>query len=98
MQEGTIAFLQMVKVAAAITDQRPQACRTWCTYGIRPRAGFFASWGSLGHVTAAEPGALNRFPRPAGPRGPVRQPFPPASRPAEHLSAHGIVDVVVPSG
>ena len=65
MQEGTVAFLQMVKVAAAITDHKA-AGLPYLVYLRHPTTGgVLASWGSLGHVTAAEPGALIGF---LGPR------------------------------
>ena len=38
--------------------------------------GVYASWGSLGHVTVAEPGAPDRVPRPQGLRGARRAPLP----------------------
>jgi acetyl-CoA carboxylase carboxyl transferase subunit beta len=34
MQEGTVAFLQMVKIAAAVALHK-EACRTWCTCATR---------------------------------------------------------------
>jgi acyl-CoA carboxylase subunit beta len=65
MQEGTTAFLQMVRITAAVTDHKA----TGLPYLVHLRhpttGGVFASWGSLGHVTLAEPGALVGF---LGPR------------------------------
>ena len=56
LQEGTVAFLQMVKVAAAIADHR-SAGLPYLVYLRHPTTGgVLASWGSLGHVTAVEPG------------------------------------------
>jgi acetyl-CoA carboxylase beta subunit len=56
MQEGTVAFLQMVKIAAAVTLHK-QAHLPYLVYLRHPTTGgVFASWGSLGHVTVAEPG------------------------------------------
>ncbi len=61
MQEGTVAFLQMVKIAAAV-ELHKQAHLPYLVYLRHPTTGgVFASWGSLGHVTAAEPGALIGF-------------------------------------
>ncbi|CAA9357664.1 MAG: Acetyl-coenzyme A carboxyl transferase alpha chain / Acetyl-coenzyme A carboxyl transferase beta chain, partial [uncultured Frankineae bacterium] len=57
MQEGAMAFLQMVKLSAAI-EQHRRAHLPYLVYLRHPTTGgVFASWGSLGHVTAAEPGA-----------------------------------------
>jgi acetyl-CoA carboxylase carboxyl transferase subunit beta len=65
MQEGTVAFLQMVKIAAAVQLHK-QAHLPYLVYLRNPTTGgVFASWGSLGHVTFAEPGALIGF---LGPR------------------------------
>ena len=65
MQEGTVAFLQMVKIAAAVTLHK-QAHLPYLVYLRHPTTGgVFASWGSLGHVTIAQPGALVGF---LGPR------------------------------
>lgn len=61
MQEGTVAFLQMVKIAAAI-QLHNQARLPYLVYLRHPTTGgVFASWGSLGHLTVAEPGALIGF-------------------------------------
>ncbi len=65
MQEGTVAFLQMVKIAAAVTLHK-KAHLPYLVYLRHPTTGgVFASWGSLGHITVAEPGALVGF---LGPR------------------------------
>lgn len=96
MQEGTVAFLQMVKIAAAVQLHK-RAQLPYLVYLRHPTTGgVFASWGSLGHVTLAEPGALIGF---LGPR--VYQqlygaPFPPGVQTAENLQAHGVIDGVIP--
>src|SRR5690625_427215 len=65
MQEGTVAFLQMVKITAAV-ELHKRAHLPYLVYLRHPTTGgVFASWGSLGHVTLAEPGALVGF---LGPR------------------------------
>jgi acetyl-CoA carboxylase carboxyl transferase beta subunit len=95
LQEGTVAFLQMVKVSAAIADHR-RAGLPYLVYLRHPTTGgVLASWGSLGHVTAAEPGALIGF---LGPRVYAAlhgRPFPPGVQVAENLYAKGLVDAVV---
>lgn len=95
LQEGTIAFLQMVKVAAAIADHR-SAGLAYLVYLRHPTTGgVLASWGSLGHVTAAEPGALIGFLGPRVYEALHDQPFPPGVQVAENLYAKGLVDAVV---
>ncbi len=65
MQEGTVAFLQMVKISAAVAQHRA-AGLAYLVYLRHPTTGgVLASWGSLGHVTAAEPAALVGFLGPA---------------------------------
>jgi acetyl-CoA carboxylase carboxyl transferase beta subunit len=99
LQEGTVAFLQMVKAAAAIADHR-SAGLPYLVYLRHPTTGgVLASWGSLGHVTAAEPGALIGFLGPRVYEALHGQPFPPGVQVAENLYAKGLVDAVVaPNG
>ncbi len=95
MQEGTVAFLQMVKISAAVAAHRA-AGLPYLVYLRHPTTGgVLASWGMLGHVSAAEPGALLGF---LGPR--VYQvlhgePFPENVQTAENLFKHGLIDAVV---
>ena len=80
MQEGTVAFLQMVKIAAAV-ELHKRAHLPYLVYLRHPTTGgVFASWGSLGHVTAAEPGALIGFLGPRVYEHLYGEPFP-AGRP-----------------
>jgi acetyl-CoA carboxylase carboxyl transferase subunit beta len=96
MQEGTLAFLQMVKVTAAIADHRA-AGLPYLVYLRHPTTGgVLASWGSLGHLTAAEPGALVGFLGPRVYEALHGHPFPPDVQTAENLHAHGLLDAVVP--
>ncbi|MGV0804160.1 carboxyl transferase domain-containing protein [Mycolicibacterium setense] len=96
MQEGTVAFLQMVKIAAAV-ELHKQAHLPYLVYLRHPTTGgVFASWGSLGHVTAAEPGALIGFLGPRVYEHLYGEPFPPGVQTAENLHAHGVIDGVVP--
>jgi acetyl-CoA carboxylase carboxyl transferase beta subunit len=95
MQEGTIAFLQMVKVAAAITDHRA-AGLPYLVYLRNPTTGgVLASWGSLGHVSAAEPGALIGFLGPRVHEALYGEPFPEGVQVAENLRARGLLDAVL---
>ncbi|WP_272896303.1 carboxyl transferase domain-containing protein, partial [Mycobacterium montefiorense] len=57
--------------------------------------GVFASWGSLGHITVAEPGALIGFLGPRVYEQLYGEPFPPGIQTAEHLQRHGVIDGVV---
>jgi acetyl-CoA carboxylase carboxyl transferase subunit beta len=96
MQEGTVAFLQMVKIAAAV-ELHKKAHLPYLVYLRHPTTGgVFASWGSLGHLTAAEPGALIGFLGPRVYEHLYGEPFPEGVQTAEHLFAHGVIDSVVP--
>ncbi|OBK24061.1 acetyl-CoA carboxyl transferase [Mycobacterium asiaticum] len=95
MQEGTVAFLQMVKIAAAVRLHR-QAHLPYLVYLRNPTTGgVFASWGSLGHVTLAEPGALIGFLGPRVYELLYGEPFPSNVQTAENLQRYGVIDGVV---
>jgi len=96
MQEGTVAFLQMVKIAAAVELHKRQHL-PYLVYLRHPTTGgVFASWGSLGHVTGAEPGALVGFLGPRVYEHLYGEPFPAGVQTAENLHRHGVIDGVVP--
>ncbi|MFG1932476.1 carboxyl transferase domain-containing protein [Mycobacterium sp. NPDC048908] len=95
MQEGTTAFMQMVRITAAVTDHKA-AGLPYLVYLRHPTTGgVFASWGSLGHVTLAEPGALIGFLGPRVYEALYGDPFPTGVQTAENLYACGLVDAVV---
>lgn len=96
MQEGTAAFLQMASIAEAVGSQR-RAGLPYLVYLRNPTTGgVFASWGSMGHITWAEPGALIGFLGPRVYEGLHHKPFPDGVQVSENLAAHGIVDAIVP--
>ena len=95
MQEGAMAFLQMVKISAAIEAHR-RARLPYLVYLRHPTTGgVFASWGSLGHITAAEPGALVGFLGPRVYEALYGGPFPTGVQLSENLLEHGLIDAVV---
>jgi acyl-CoA carboxylase subunit beta len=96
MQEGTLAFLQMTKIAAAVAAHKA-AGLPYLVYLRHPTTGgVLASWGSLGHVTVAEPRALIGFLGPRVYEALYGQPFPPGVQVSENLYDHGLVDAVLP--
>lgn len=96
MQEGTPAFVQMVRIGEAVAAHRA-AGLPYLVYLRHPTTGgVMASWGSLGHVTVAEPGALLGFLGPRVYEVLQGRPFPDGVQQAENLYAHGIIDGVVP--
>src|SRR6202007_1004167 len=95
MQEGTVAFLQMVKIAAAVRPHK-RAHLPYLVYLRTPTTGgVFASWGSLGHITIAEPDALIGFLGPRVYQLLYGEPFPAGVQTAENLQRHGVIDGVV---
>lgn len=96
MQEGTPAFVQMVRITEAVAAHKA-AGLPYLVYLRHPTTGgVMASWGSLGHVTVAEPGALLGFLGPKVYELLHGEPFPPGVQQAENLYAHGIIDAVLP--
>ncbi|WP_051298759.1 carboxyl transferase domain-containing protein [Arthrobacter castelli] len=97
MQEGTLAFLSMVRITAAVRAHR-QAGLPYLVYLRHPTTGgVMASWGSLGHMTVAEPGALLGFLGPRVYEAIHGEPFPPNVQVAENLFDKGLIDAVVPA-
>lgn len=95
MQEGTVAFVQMVKIAGAVAAHK-SAGHPYIVYLRNPTmGGVFASWGSLGHITFAEPGALIGFLGPRVYEALYGRPFPPGVQTAENLYRSGVIDGVV---
>ncbi|KAB2812369.1 acetyl-CoA carboxyl transferase [Pimelobacter simplex] len=95
MQEGTRAFVQMIEISRALMEHR--AARLPYLVHLRhpTTGGVFASWGSLGHVTVAEPGALVGFLGPKVFEALNGRPFPEGVQLAENLAAKGVIDAVI---
>ena len=95
MQEGTPAFVEMVEITRAIGAHRAAGLPYLVHLRHPTTGGVYASWGSLGHITVAEPGALVGF---LGPKVFVAlhgEPFPAGVQRAENLAAKGVIDAVV---
>ena len=96
MQEGTPAFVTMVKISAAVAAFKDEEL-PYITYLRHPTTGgVFASWGSLGHVTVAEPGATIGFLGARVYEALYGEAFPAGVQTAENLYTHGLVDAVLP--
>ncbi|MDN4160904.1 carboxyl transferase domain-containing protein [Nocardioides abyssi] len=95
MQEGTPAFVQMVRISQAIAAHKAAAL-PYLVYLRHPTTGgVMASWGSLGHVTVGEPGALLGFLGPRVYEALYGKTFPEGVQTAENLYSRGIIDAVV---
>ena len=95
MQEGTPAFVRMVPIAAALAAHRAAGFPvvTWLRHPTT--GGVMATWGSLGQVTTAAPGALAGFLGPRVYELVVGEPFPEGVQTAENLARVGVIDGVV---
>lgn len=97
MQEGTPAFVEMVTISRAIGEHKA-AGLPYLVYLRHPTTGgVFASWGSLGHVSVAEPGSLIGFLGPKVYEALNGQKFPEGVQVAENLVDKGVIDAVVPT-
>ena len=95
MQEGTPAFVEMVAISRAVVTHKA-AGLPYLVYLRHPTTGgVFASWGSLGHVTVAEPGALIGFLGPRVFEALNGTEFPSGVQVAENLVDKGIIDGIV---
>jgi acetyl-CoA carboxylase carboxyl transferase subunit beta len=95
MQEGSLALVQMAKLAAAARRFRA-AGLPYIVYLTDPTTGgVMASWASLGTVTFAMPEALVGFGGPRVVELMTGTPLPEGVQTAENLEAHGLVDEVV---
>lgn len=95
MQEGMLALAQMAKTSAAVARLHSKGMPFVVLFAHPTTGGVYASFGTLGDVLLAEPGALVSF---AGPR--VAKAMAPgekgeAPRTAEFLLQHGQIDAIV---
>ncbi|XBB65615.1 carboxyl transferase domain-containing protein [Nocardioides sp. WV_118_6] len=97
MQEGTRAFVQMIEISRALMEHRAAGLPYLVHLRHPTTGGVFASWGSLGHITVAEPGALVGFLGPKVFEALNGRPFPEGVQLAENLAARGVIDAVIPA-
>jgi acetyl-CoA carboxylase beta subunit len=95
MQEGTPAFFQMAEISRAVMAHRAAGLAYLVHLRHPTTGGVYASWGSLGHVTVAEPGALVGFLGPKVYEALEGFPFPEGVQRAENLAEKGVIDAVV---
>ena len=95
MQEGTLAFVEMARISAAVARHKDAGLAYLVHLRDPTTGGVMASWGSLGHITVAEPGALLGFLGPRVYEALYGDEFPTGVQTAENLFAHGLIDGVV---
>jgi len=95
MQEGILSLMQLPRTTVAVQRLR-EAKQPYIVVLTNPTTGgVTASYGMLGDVHIAEPGALIGF---AGPRvieQTIREKLPEGFQKSEYLKQHGMVDMVV---
>jgi acetyl-CoA carboxylase carboxyl transferase subunit beta len=95
MQEGILSLMQLPRTTVAVQKLR-EAKQPYIVVLTNPTTGgVTASYGMLGDVHLAEPGALIGF---AGPRvieQTIREKLPEGFQKSEYLKSHGMVDMVV---
>jgi acetyl-CoA carboxylase carboxyl transferase subunit beta len=97
MQEGTPAFVKMAPIARALSEHKA-AGLPYLVYVRHPTTGgVFASWGSLGHITVAEPAAMAGFLGPRVFEALKGYPFPPGVQVSDRLVTRGVIDGVIPA-
>lgn len=96
MQEGAPAFVEMISISRAVANHKA-AGLPYLVYLRHPTTGgVFASWGSQGHFTVGEPGALIGFLGPRVYEHLYGKKFPEGVQVAENLVENGIIDGCVP--
>lgn len=96
MQEGCVSLMQMAKTSAALKRHHEEGLLFITVLTDPTTGGVTASFGMLGDVILAEPGALIGF---AGPRviqQTIGQKLPEGFQRSEFLLEHGFVDKIVP--
>ncbi len=95
MQEGLISLMQMAKTAGAVARMRVKRLPFISVLTDPTTGGVAASFGMLGDISIAEPGALIGF---AGRRvieQTINQKPPENFQKAEELIRHGIIDMIL---
>ena len=98
MQEGTPAFVEMIEIIRAVMAHRAAGLLYLVHLRNPTTGGVYASWGSLGHLTVAQPRALVGFLGPRVFQALNGETFPAGVQTAENLAAKGVIDAVVEDG
>ena len=95
MQEGILSLMQMPRTTVIVQQMRERGLPYIVVLTDPTTGGVTASYGMLGDIHIAEPGALIGF---AGPRviqDTIKEKLPEGFQRAEYLLEHGMVDMVV---
>jgi acetyl-CoA carboxylase carboxyl transferase subunit beta len=95
MQEGILSLMQMPRTTVIVQELRERGLPYIVVLTDPTTGGVTASYGMLGDIHIAEPGALIGF---AGPRviqNTIKENLPEGFQRAEYLLEHGMIDMVV---
>jgi acetyl-CoA carboxylase carboxyl transferase subunit beta len=95
MQEGIFSLMQMAKTSAALSLLRKERLPYISVLTDPTTGGVTASFGMLGDVIMAEPGALIGFAGPRVIKETIKTDLPPGFQRAEYLLQHGMIDLIV---
>jgi len=95
MHEGVISLMQMAKVALAIGEFKEKGGLYISVLTNPTMGGAMASFGSIGDIIIAEPGALLGFAGPRVVKQTIKQQMPKGFQRSESLLKHGMIDMVV---
>jgi acetyl-CoA carboxylase carboxyl transferase subunit beta len=96
MQEGMFSLMQMAKISSALSKLSENRLPYFSILTDPTAGGVTASFGMLGDLNIAEPGAMIGF---AGPRvieQTIQQKLPHGFQRSEFLLKHGFLDMIVP--
>jgi len=95
MQEGILSLMQMAKTSAALSLLRKERLPYISVLTDPTLGGVTASFGMLGDIIVAEPGAMIGFAGPRVIKETIKADLPPGFQRAEYLLQHGMIDLIV---
>jgi acetyl-CoA carboxylase carboxyl transferase subunit beta len=95
MQEGIFSLMQMAKTSATLSLLRRERLPYISVLTDPTLGGVTASFGMLGDVNVAEPGAMIGFAGPRVIKDTIKIDLPSGFQRAEYLLQHGMIDLIV---
>jgi acetyl-CoA carboxylase carboxyl transferase subunit beta len=95
MQEGIFSLMQMAKTSSALSLLRKERLPYISVLTDPTTGGVTASFGMLGDIIIAEPGAMIGFAGPRVIKETIKADLPPGFQRAEYLLQHGMVDLII---
>jgi len=95
MQEGILSLMQMAKTSAALSLLQKERLPYITVLTDPTLGGVTASFGMLGDIIVAEPGAMIGFAGPRVIKETIKADLPPGFQRAEYLLQHGMIDLIV---